>query len=87
MCMSPRVFLPDDLFPFVPNLIVRSRQHIVTKGDNNEVDDVSLYPPGRNRVLRSEIRGVVRGYVPFLGWAVIAPREVKRYVSSLLAGI
>jgi len=61
------------------------RQHILTKGDNNEMDDVSLYPPGRNTVLRSEIRGIVHGYVPFLGWAVIAPREMIERASELLA--
>jgi len=69
----------------ITDLTIRfGRQHILTKGDNNEVDDVSLYPPGRVSVLRNEIRGVVRGSVPFLGWAVIIPREmVRRVVTSL----
>jgi len=78
--MSPRARLPMTFY-----LTEYLRQHILTKGDNNEMDDVSLYPPGRNTVLRSEIRGIVHGYVPFLGWAVIAPREMIERASELLA--
>ncbi|KAF2142809.1 uncharacterized protein K452DRAFT_297341 [Aplosporella prunicola CBS 121167] len=33
-------------------------QHVLTKGDNNQVDDVSLYPPGRQTVLRDEVVGL-----------------------------
>ena len=57
-------------------LIVDPRQLIVTKGDNNEFDDVSLYPQGRAFISRDEVVGLVRGYVPFLGWVVIALQEV-----------
>lgn len=37
--------------------------------------DIPLYPPGREYALREEIVGLVRGYVPFLGWMVIALQE------------
>jgi signal peptidase len=37
--------------------------------------DVPLYPPGREYVLREEIVGLVRGYIPFLGWMVIALQD------------
>jgi len=57
-------------------LIVDPRQLIVTKGDNNEFDDVPLYPPGRAFISRDGIVGLVRGYVPFLGWVLIALQEV-----------
>ncbi|KAH0282523.1 hypothetical protein KCU62_g9667, partial [Aureobasidium sp. EXF-3399] len=50
-------------------------QLLLTKGDNNEVVDVPLYPPGRHTVTRSEVIGLVRGYVPWLGWIAIAPRD------------
>lgn len=48
--------------------------------------DVPLYPPGREYVLREEIVGLVRGYIPFLGWMVIALQEfvwVKYFIFSL----
>lgn len=51
------------------------RQHFLTKGDNNELDDVSLYPGTRTTVSRDEVVGFVRGYVPFLGWLVIKFQE------------
>jgi len=49
-----------------------SRQHIFTKGDNNAVDDRYMYVPGRPYALREEVVGVVKGYVPRLGWASVA---------------
>jgi hypothetical protein len=52
------------------------RQFIVTKGDNNEVDDVPMYPIGRAFVTRDEIVGMVVGYVPYLGWVSIALQKV-----------
>jgi signal peptidase len=66
-------------------LIVDTRQLIVTKGDNNAFDDISLYPKGREFVSRDEVLGLVRGYVPFLGWVVIALQEVGWLKYLLLA--
>jgi signal peptidase len=42
---------------------------ILTKGDNNAIDDRFMYLPGRPFALREEVIGLVRGYVPKLGWA------------------
>lgn len=47
----------------------------LTKGDNNAVTDEVLYPGDRTTVSRQEIRGSVRGFVPLLGWPVIAVQE------------
>ncbi|KAF2648895.1 putative signal peptidase I [Lophiostoma macrostomum CBS 122681] len=44
---------------------------ILTKGDNNLFDDVVLYPVGRNHVYREEVKGSVRGYVPFIGHLIL----------------
>lgn len=57
-----------------------TRQQILTKGDNNEIDDVVLYPPGRQWVARDEVIGVVRGFLPMLGWATIFPKEMLSYL-------
>jgi signal peptidase len=48
------------------------------KGDNNPVDDTTLYPDGRGYVPRSEILGFVRGYIPLLGWIVIGIQDIRR---------
>lgn len=55
------------------------RQWFLTKGDNNENDDVALYPNGRTLVSRSEVVGFVRGYVPKLGWFVIGIQDNLYY--------
>ncbi|KAI9661570.1 MAG: hypothetical protein M1821_008808 [Bathelium mastoideum] len=60
-------------------------QHFLTKGDNNENDDVALYPVDRHTVLRDEVLGIVRGYIPYLGWAAILPRELLRNINDLVA--
>jgi signal peptidase len=44
-----------------------NRQLILTKGDNNEVDDVALYPNRRQYVYRDEVVGVVKGHIPLVG--------------------
>lgn len=54
-----------------PGVLTQSRQYILTKGDNNELTDESLYPADQDFVYRHQIVGVVRGYVPYLGWPVI----------------
>lgn len=48
----------------------------LTKGDNNELTDEVLYPWNRTTVSRDEIVGFVRGFVPLLGWMVIAVQEI-----------
>lgn len=51
-------------------------QLIRTKGDNNDVDDVSLYPPGQTFVYRRQVIGLVRGYLPFVGLLTITVGKV-----------
>ncbi|KAI5859416.1 putative signal peptidase I [Durotheca rogersii] len=62
-------------------------QLILTKGDNNELDDVALYPGSRRYVYRDEIIGVVRGYLPFLGWITILLNETPYLKVGLVAGL
>ena len=45
------------------------------KGDNNPIDDMLLYPPGQSFVAWKEVVGVVKGYLPQVGWATIALSE------------
>ncbi|KAI0157928.1 putative signal peptidase I [Hypoxylon sp. FL1284] len=62
-------------------------QLILTKGDNNELEDVALYPGDREYVYRDEIIGVVRGYLPFLGWITILLNEVPYLKFGLIGGL
>ncbi|XHG04994.1 hypothetical protein AWENTII_008246 [Aspergillus wentii] len=55
-----------------------TEQFILTKGDNNLVDDTMLYPDGQEYLHRNEIIGFVRGYVPFLGWFFIILQNPSR---------
>jgi signal peptidase len=59
----------------VNRMLIWYRQLILTKGDNNEVDDVSLYPKGRSSVYRQEIVGLVIGYIPHVGKLILALKE------------
>lgn len=55
-----------------------SRQLILTKGDNNALDDKLLYPEGQEYIYRSQIIGFVRAYIPFLGWPAIVLQDPTR---------
>ncbi|KAH7130085.1 signal peptidase I [Dendryphion nanum] len=62
-------------------------QLILTKGDNNELDDVALYPTGQNLVRRDQIVGLVRGYLPFLGWISLYLKEKVWIQYALIGGL
>ncbi len=60
----------------------------MTKGDNNDIDDRALYPKGQSYVYRDQVVGLVRGYLPVLGWVAILLNEyqyVKFGVIMILA--
>ncbi|KAF1996267.1 putative signal peptidase I [Amniculicola lignicola CBS 123094] len=57
------------------------RQLILTKGDNNEVDDRVMYPLGREFVFR-EVIGLVRGYIPYLGWLSLLRSSFSEHSAS-----
>jgi hypothetical protein len=46
-------------------------QEILTKGDNNQYDDISLYKR-MNWLERRHIVGKVRGFLPYVGYVTIA---------------
>ncbi|CAG8490523.1 6383_t:CDS:2 [Funneliformis caledonium] len=43
------------------------KQFILTKGDNNQVDDRGLYNKGQLWIHREHIIGKVRGFLPYIG--------------------
>ena len=53
------------------------RQLVVTKGDNNIIDDTVMYPNNQSYLYRRQIVGFVRGYLPFVGWTAIILQDPK----------
>ncbi|KAI8544331.1 hypothetical protein RHMOL_Rhmol08G0288200 [Rhododendron molle] len=48
---------------------------VLTKGDNNPVNDISLYAPGQHWLRQEHIMGRAVGFLPYLGWATIIMKE------------
>ncbi|GAA5977149.1 hypothetical protein JCM10908_004874 [Rhodotorula pacifica] len=61
-----------------------SDQWILTKGDNNPVDDVGLYR-GMRYLKRSHLVGKVQGYVPYVGYGTILMNDYPKLKYALLA--
>lgn len=57
----------ENSIPIVHRVIKKQGDHILTKGDNNRLDDVGLYRPGRKFLEPKEIRAGAFGYIPFFG--------------------
>jgi signal peptidase I len=64
----------------------RQERQFLTKGDNNELDDLGLYPPGRELVRRSEVVGTVVGYVPAVGRPALWMMDSRTWLSQWLGG-
>ncbi|CAG8026549.1 unnamed protein product [Penicillium olsonii] len=88
----PVCWFPGRPLPMVHRAIKSVRldqitQLVLTKGDNNEVDDVSLYPPGQLLVGREEIVGLVKGYLPYVGWLSIGLQENPVFTGIVASGL
>ncbi|OAY80080.1 Signal peptidase complex catalytic subunit SEC11C [Ananas comosus] len=62
-----------------------NRHLIESSGDNNPVDDISLYPQGQFWLERHHIIGRAVGYLPHVGWVTIIMTE-KPIIKYLLIG-
>lgn len=45
---------------------------MLTKGDNNDVDDRGLYEDNRIWLHKEDLMGRIKGYLPYLGYITIA---------------
>ncbi|KAI0312713.1 hypothetical protein OF83DRAFT_1176377 [Amylostereum chailletii] len=61
-------------------------QLLLTKGDNNYLDDVELYQ-GLDFLRRKHIVGKVRGFVPYVGYVTIAMNDFPQLKYALLGGL
>jgi len=57
---------------------------ILTKGDNNYVDDRGLYPPGQKWLNRSHIIGRAKGYLPLIGMVTIIMNDYPSLKYALI---
>ncbi|KAH9800261.1 Signal peptidase I [Citrus sinensis] len=58
---------------------------ILTKGDNNDVDDRMLYAQGQFWLKQEHIMGRAVGFLPYVGWATIIMTE-KPIIKYILIG-
>lgn len=52
---------------------------ILTKGDNNSVDDRGLYAPGQLWLEKKDIVGRTRGFVPYVGIITILMNDYPKF--------
>ncbi|KAJ4886584.1 Peptidase S24/S26A/S26B/S26C family protein [Raphanus sativus] len=58
---------------------------VLTKGDNNDVDDIGLYADGQFWLHRHHIMGRAVGFLPYVGWVTIIMSE-KPIIKYILIG-
>ncbi|KAH9166876.1 hypothetical protein EDB89DRAFT_2115721 [Lactarius sanguifluus] len=61
-------------------------QLLLTKGDNNYLDDVELYK-GLDWLEHKHIIGKVRGFLPYVGYVTIALNDFPQLKYALLGGL
>jgi len=61
-------------------------QLLLTKGDNNYLDDVELYQ-GLDWLERKHIVGKVRGFLPYVGYVTIAMNDFPQLKYALLGAL
>uniref|UniRef100_A0A914W201 Signal peptidase complex catalytic subunit SEC11 n=1 Tax=Plectus sambesii TaxID=2011161 RepID=A0A914W201_9BILA len=59
----------------------------LTKGDNNQVDDRGLYPPGQLWLTRKDVVGRAKGYVPYVGMVTILLNDYPKLKYPALVGL
>ncbi|KAK9449395.1 uncharacterized protein V1518DRAFT_415888 [Limtongia smithiae] len=70
------------------NHVSSSQQLLLTKGDNNALDDVDLYAYKQYYLNREqEVIGAVKGYVPWIGYVTILLSENPWAKYALLGGM
>jgi len=59
---------------------------VLTKGDNNSVDDRGLYPRGQLWLNKSHIIGRAKGFLPYIGMVTIIMNDYP-YLKYALIGV
>lgn len=61
-------------------------QSLLTKGDNNHLDDLELYE-GLRWLERKHVIGKVNGFLPYVGYVTIAMNDIPQLKYALLGGL
>jgi signal peptidase len=72
--------------PIVHRNIKMFGTRVLTKGDNNIHDDVSLYRRGQYYLTDKDIKSCVRGYLPFVGMVTIWANSIP-YLKPVLMSV
>ncbi|KAF8479978.1 hypothetical protein JB92DRAFT_3041886 [Gautieria morchelliformis] len=67
-------------------LIHTDKQLLLTKGDNNYIDDIQLYQ-GLDWLERRHIVGKVQGFFPYIGYVTIAMNDFPQLKYALLGAL
>ncbi len=65
-----RVTLTQEMYIY-NNARPNNDYYILTKGDNNQVDDRALYRRGQLWLHNKDLMGKIRGYLPYMGMFTI----------------
>ncbi|KAF0271522.1 hypothetical protein FOG51_02903 [Hanseniaspora uvarum] len=66
----------------------KSKQYLLTKGDNNNIHDVSLYGRGKKYLnTNRDILGTVKFYIPQLGYLTIWINENPKFQKVFYVGL
>lgn len=64
------------------------KQYLLTKGDNNDDDDLSLYAPGQSYLDRKEdVVGIAKGFMPYVGMVTLMMNDYPALRYVLLGGM
>ncbi|EJW02096.1 signal peptidase I [Edhazardia aedis USNM 41457] len=75
--------------PIVHRTIKRFGNNILTKGDNNRLDDVGLYRPGQRYLTEADVLSRVVANLPYFGMITIWANSIPglRFVAMVLIGL
>ncbi|KAJ3298723.1 Signal peptidase complex catalytic subunit S11C [Borealophlyctis nickersoniae] len=63
------------------------KQYLLTKGDNNAIDDRGLYNPGQMWIHREHVVGRVKGFLPYIGMITILLNDYPQLKIALLVAL
>jgi signal peptidase len=88
--------IKTEVIPIVHRLMIKQdmkydirKYYLLTKGDNNPIDDRGLYPRGQVWIHHQDILGFITGYCPYVGYVTIVMNDypLVKYAVLLFLGI
>lgn len=88
--------IKSESIPIVHRLMIKQDMkydergyYLLTKGDNNQIDDRGLYPTGQTWIHKQDLLGFIEAYCPYIGYVTIAMNDYPplKYTVLLILGI